>query len=83
MRILSQLGMHKLIPQGLERKVMKMDTEKDFWHPTPQGFLKYNIDGASKGNPGTAGFVGALRDEEGNIIFIFHCHLGRSTNNMA
>jgi len=45
--------------------------------------LEYNIDGASKGNPGTAGFGGALRDEEGSILFIFHCHLGRATNNMA
>ena len=24
-----------------------------------------------------------LRDEEGKIIFTFHCHLGKATNNMA
>lgn len=83
MRILSLLGMQGLIPQGLDRKLMKMDTEKDFWHPPPQGFLQYNIDEASKGNLGTVGLGGALRDEEGSIIFIFHCHLRRATNNMA
>jgi len=44
--------------------------------------MKYNIDGASKGKPGIVGFGGVLRDEEGRIIFIFHYHLGRATNNM-
>ena len=62
---------------------MKMDTEQDFWHPPPKGFLKFNIDGASKGNPSTVGHGGVLRDENGNILFIFYCHLGRATNNMA
>ena len=83
MWILHQLGMPGLIPQGLDRKVMKTDNEQDFWHPPPQGFSKYIIGGASKRNVGAAGFVGALRDEDGSILFIFHCHLGRATNNMA
>ena len=48
-----------------------------------KGFLKFNIDGASKGNPGTAGHGGVLRDERGNILFIFYGHLGKATNNMA
>ena len=60
-----------------------MDTEKDFWHPPPKGHLKYNIDGASKGNLGTAGYGGVLKNAEGSIIFIFHCHLGTTTNNMV
>jgi len=60
-----------------------METEKEFWHPPPKGFLKYNIDGASKDNPGTVGFGGVLRDEAGRILFLFHCHLGRATNNMV
>jgi len=45
--------------------------------------LKYKIDGASKGNLGTVGFGGVLKDEEGGIIFIFHFHLGTATNNMV
>jgi len=45
--------------------------------------LKYNIDGTSKGNPGMAGFGGVLQDETGNILFLFHCHLGKATNNMV
>lgn len=62
---------------------MKMDTKQDFRHPPPQGFLKFNIDGASKGNRTTVGFGGILRDENGSTVFIFHWHLRRSTNNMA
>jgi len=52
--------MQGLIPQSLDRKVIKMETAKEFWNPPLKGFLKYNIHGASKGNPGTAGFGGVL-----------------------
>lgn len=86
MRILGQLGMQGLMSQGLNRKVMVMDSKQEFWHPPPLGFLKYNIDDASKGNPGNAGFRGVLRDDTNdtsNIISIFHGHLGRATNNMV
>jgi len=83
LQILLQLGMQGLIPQGMNGKVKKLAIEKDFWHPPPQGFMKFNIDGASKGNLGTAGYGGVLRDENGCIHFIFHFHLGRATNNMA
>lgn len=83
LRILNELGLQGLIPQGLDRKVISLDYERDFWHPPLKGFLKFNIDGASKGNPGTTGYGGVLRDENGSVIFIFHCHLGKATNNMA
>jgi len=77
------LGLQGLTPQGLNRKVIARYTEKDFWHPPQEGYLKYDIDGASKGNLGTVRYRGFLRDAKGSIIFIFHCHLGRATNNMA
>lgn len=82
-RILCQLGLQSLTPQGLGGKNLFKDSELDFWHPPPKGFLKFNIDGASKGNSGTAGHGRVLRDEKGNILFIFHGHLGKATNNMA
>lgn len=56
---------------------------KSFWQPPPHGFLKFNIDGASKGSPGDAGYGGVIRYEEGNLKVIFHNHMGRATNNMA
>lgn len=45
--------------------------------------MKFNIDGASNGNLGSIGYEGVLRDEHGGVLFIFYCHLGKSTNNMA
>ena len=58
LRILSQIGLQGLIPQGLDRKVLIRDSKLDFWHPPPKGFLKYNFDGASKGNTGKASHGG-------------------------
>ena len=39
---------------------MELNNKPDYWYPPPQGLLKYNINGASKGNPGIAGFGGVL-----------------------
>jgi len=59
-----------------------MEMVNEFWNPPPKGFLKYNIDGTSKGNPGMTGFGGVLQDDTGNILFLFHCHVGQANNNM-
>lgn len=45
--------------------------------------MKFNIDGASKGNPGTVGYRGVLRDEHGEVIFIFYYNLGKVMTNMV
>jgi len=83
LRILQLLDLQGLIPQGLGKKSSMNEAIEEFWHPPPEGFLKYNIDGASKGNPGEAGFGGVLRDETGRIITLFHGCLGKATNNMV
>jgi len=83
LRIMGLLGMQGLMSQGLNKRVLAMVSNHEFWHPPPLGFLKYNIDGASKGNLGYAGFGGVLRNDTSNILSIFHGHLGRATNNMA
>ena len=82
-RILFQLGLHSLVPQSIHKDVSRINVGKDFWQPPPHGFLKINIDGASKRNPGMAGFGGVIRDEQGCIKDIFHSHLGTATNNMV
>lgn len=83
LRTLTLLGLQGITPISQYKSVRKRESEKEYWQPSPRGFLKFNIDGASKGNPGTTGFGGALRDEAGNILSLFHCYLGRATNNMA
>jgi len=83
LRTLRLLGLHKIIPQKLGKKKTTMNTERYCWQPPPKNYLKFNIDGASKGSPGVARFGGVLRNEEGRIILIFHSHLSKATNNMA
>ena len=83
LKTLKQLGMHEIILKGLRKQERVLEGEKEYWHPPPKGFLKCNTDGASKSNLGTTGYGGVLRDEEGKIMFIFHCHLGKATKNMA
>ena len=70
-------------PQGSMQINKNTSTEKSSWQPPSHGFLKFNINGASKGNPGESRYGGVLRDEEGNIQVIFHSYLRKATNNMA
>ncbi|XVF18710.1 hypothetical protein REPUB_Repub11eG0046200 [Reevesia pubescens] len=45
-------------------------------HPPHPGFLKFNIDGSSKGNLSLLGCEGVLRNETGSICAIFFCPIG-------
>lgn len=49
--------------------------------PPPKHTFKLNFDGASKGNPGKAGFGGIFRDHEGSPLLIFFGNIGWDTNN--
>jgi ribonuclease HI len=53
------------------------------WTPPPTGFIKINFDGASKGNPGPAGFGAILRNSNGEILHLVAGYLGFNTNNVA
>ena len=46
------------------------------WIPPPSGLLKFNVDGASKGNPGSSGVGGVLRDEFGEVRGFFSKSVG-------
>lgn len=41
------------------------------WLPLPTGFLKINIDGSSRANPGLAKIGGIGRDSSGSMVFFF------------
>lgn len=82
LRILCALGLEGISPQGLDRNPISSREAKDVWHPPPKGYLKYNIDGASKRNLGATRYGGVLRDEVGIVLFIFHYHLGHATNKL-
>ena len=48
----------------------------------PQGILKINTDGSSKGNPSPAGIGGVGRDSKGDIQFVFCIYKFLHTNNL-
>ena len=50
--------------------------------PSPLVF-KLNFDGASRGNPGLAGFGGLCRDHDGRIMMVFLGSIGQDTNKSA
>jgi len=82
-KILEKLEFKLHLPQCSMQINMNTSTRKASWHPLLMVFLKFNIDVASKGNLGEAGYGGVLRDDEGNILVSLHSYLGKATNNMA
>ncbi|KAL2235277.1 UNVERIFIED_CONTAM: putative ribonuclease H protein [Sesamum indicum] len=53
------------------------------WIKPDREWLKLNMDGASKGNPGVAGAGGIIRNYLGQTVFVFQEHLGLMTNTAA
>ena len=53
------------------------------WTRPPARSFKFNFEGAAKGNPGLAGFGGAVRKSEGYILNLLWGSIGNNTNNMA
>ncbi|XVE66909.1 hypothetical protein DITRI_Ditri08aG0118000 [Diplodiscus trichospermus] len=49
----------------------------------PEGFLKFNVDGASAGNPGMGGIGGVLRDHSSKINLVFSKHIGVTDSSVA
>ncbi|KAG8481836.1 hypothetical protein CXB51_027159 [Gossypium anomalum] len=46
------------------------------WTPSPTGFLKFNVNGATRGCLGSAGCGGVFRDNKGVVIALFSNLLG-------
>ena len=53
------------------------------WLPPPKHMFQLNFDGASKRNPGSAGFGGIFRDYKGAPLLTFLGSKGWDTNNSA
>eukprot|EP00253_Pinus_taeda_P013029 PITA_13029 len=61
---------------------MRNNSADKFYYPKDD-FIKLNFDGASKGNPGDAGFGGIFRDSNNQVRWIFAEWGGEMTNNEA
>lgn len=53
------------------------------WSPPPINTYMLNFDGASKGNPGSTGYGGAVRNHQGQVLKVFFGSIGWNTNNVA
>ncbi|XP_058071137.1 uncharacterized protein LOC131220191 [Magnolia sinica] len=60
--------------QNLETNIIK-------WSRLASGWVKLNVDGSSKGNPGLSGGGGICRGDNGYFIFAFSSGYGTGTNN--
>ena len=59
----------------------ELSTTLSIWKRPPSGFLKLNLDGVSRGNPGLASIGGIIRSSAGEIQHIYSKALGEGTNN--
>ena len=73
------------VPTSIQphRSGMLETPSPEVWSPPFNGFIKLNFDGASKGNPGQAGYGGVFRTTTGQAIGVFHGFIGQDTNNAA
>ncbi|GLJ45809.1 hypothetical protein SUGI_0963950 [Cryptomeria japonica] len=53
------------------------------WEVPPPGWMKLNFDGASKGNPGVAGYGAIIRNELGRLIYAVSGEMGIASDNEA
>ncbi|KAK3206977.1 hypothetical protein Dsin_021023 [Dipteronia sinensis] len=49
---------------------------KQIGYPILSTGLNFNVDGSSKGNPGSAGIGGVLRGDSGKVAGMFSCYIG-------
>eukprot|EP00253_Pinus_taeda_P011982 PITA_11982 len=68
--------------KGPTSQDMRSQSPEEFRYPRDQ-FVKLNFVGASKGNPGDAGFGGVFRDSNRGVRWIYAEWGGQMTNNEA
>ncbi|XP_009784324.2 uncharacterized protein [Nicotiana sylvestris] len=67
----------------MEHYTPPLKVTKVLWEMPPQGWIKVNCDGASRGNPGRSSIGYALRDDEGDIKYACGKLIHDTTNNVA
>jgi hypothetical protein len=69
----------RLINQLVIKAPKSQNISPTTWTPPPTGFIKINFDGASKGNPGPAGYGAVIRNSKGEILILAAGYLGETT----
>ena len=81
--MLDNWKIHLTPPEVATRNPRVNIESPDTWSPPPDGVYKLNFDGASKGNPGTFGFEGTIRNNVGKIMWILFGKIVHDSNNAA
>ena len=68
---------------GFQGNTSQTGHSPESWEPPPANMYKLNFDGASKGNPGPAGFGGAIHNSKGMVEGLFWGYLGNNSNNVT
>jgi len=73
------------LPQESHNKApsKSLNIKNDSWTAAPKHTFKLNFGGASKGDPGKAGFGGILRNHTGLPLLVYFGNIGWDTNNSA
>lgn len=67
----------------LEQGRPKLRVIKVEWRFPDEGWLKYNTNGASKGNPGVSSAAFCLRDHKGDLVYAEGAKIDDITNTKA
>ena len=83
-RIAENWGLNRPAIQALHyQDKLCIPSSPAIWSVPPHGVFKLNFDGASRGNPGPAGYGGICHDQEGRIKMVFMGAIGQDTNKSA
>ncbi|KAH0704871.1 hypothetical protein KY289_009947 [Solanum tuberosum] len=61
----------------------KMKVKRVLWEFPPNGWVKYNTDGASRGNPGLSSYAFVLRNAKGDVEYVERASIENTTNTVA
>nr|XP_016439059.1 PREDICTED: 14.7 kDa ribonuclease H-like protein [Nicotiana tabacum] len=64
----------------MEKYTPNLKVTKVMWECPSPGWVKVNIDGASRGNPGRSSIEFVLRNEDGDIIYACGKEIQEGTN---
>ncbi|OIS98250.1 hypothetical protein A4A49_62368 [Nicotiana attenuata] len=67
----------------VEKMSLVIHSQIVYWRKLVSGYVKLNVDGCSKGNPGSARGGGIIRDHHGDLVMAFFDFYGICSNNFA
>lgn len=67
----------------MENYTLKLKVHKVLWEFPMDGWIKFNTDGASRGNPGRSSIGFCMRNELGDVVYARGKEVHETTNTVA